>query len=81
MNVKYKLHGILFEGDSKKASTNLRDHGISFKTASEVFHDPFVQVVDEAGNVAVDDSDGHYYAVTSKDHSIYLPVVLRNNHP
>jgi uncharacterized DUF497 family protein len=47
MNAKYKLHGILFEWDSKKASTNLKDHGISFETASEVFHDPFVQVVDE----------------------------------
>lgn len=47
MNVRYKLHGTLFEWDSKKASTNLQDHGISFETASEIFHDPFVQVVDE----------------------------------
>ena len=54
MNVKYKLHGILFEWDSKKASANLKDHGISFETASEVFLDPFVQVVDEE---IVDDED------------------------
>ncbi len=47
MNVKYKLHGINFEWDSYKAAANLEKHGISFETASEVFHDPFVQVVDE----------------------------------
>ena len=47
MNVKYKLHGILFEWDSHKASTNLEKHSISFETAGEIFHDPFVQVVDE----------------------------------
>ena len=47
MNIKYTLHGIDFEWDSQKASANLQKHGISFETACEVFHDPFVQVVDE----------------------------------
>ena len=47
MNIKYTLHGIHFEWDSLKASANLQKHGISFETACEVFHDPFVQVVDE----------------------------------
>lgn len=47
MDIKYTLHGIYFEWDSQKASTNLQKHGITFSTACQVFHDPFVQVVDE----------------------------------
>ena len=43
----------------------------------------FVQVVDEAGNVSVDDNGGRYYPiiVPPQDHFIYLPVVLRSSHP
>jgi len=37
----------------------------------------FVQVVDEAGNVAVDDNDEGYYEVGPGGYSVYLPVVLR----
>jgi uncharacterized DUF497 family protein len=47
MNSEYTLHGIHFEWDSRKASANLHKHGITFETACEVFHDPFVLVVDE----------------------------------
>jgi uncharacterized protein len=48
MDIKYTLHGITFEWDSHKAAINRRRHpGISFEMACEVFHDPFVQVVDE----------------------------------
>jgi len=47
MNTKYTFHGIHFEWDSQKASANLHKHGISFETACEVFHDPFVQMVAE----------------------------------
>ena len=37
-------------------------------------------VVDEAGNVAVDDNNGSYYAaVASVEFSVYLPVVLRDH--
>jgi hypothetical protein len=40
----------------------------------------FVQAVDEAGNVAVDDKDGTYYAIrTVEDKYIYLPLVLCNH--
>jgi len=42
MDVKYALHGINFEWDSKKAAANLRKHTISFEFACEVFFDPFV---------------------------------------
>jgi hypothetical protein len=45
MTVSYTLRGIRFEWDSRKASLNLRDHGINFETACEVFFDPLVSVV------------------------------------
>jgi uncharacterized DUF497 family protein len=35
-------HGIQFEWDDDKASSNLEKHGVSFETACEVFFDPFV---------------------------------------
>lgn len=47
MNIQYTLQGIRFEWDAQKASINYHKHGISFQTACEVFHDPFIQVVDE----------------------------------
>jgi hypothetical protein len=42
MSVSYSLHGIQFEWDNRKASANLRKHGIAFETACEAFFDPFV---------------------------------------
>ncbi len=75
MNVKYKLHGILFEWDSKKASTNLEKHGIYFETASEVFHDPFVQVVDEE---IVDDEEREVVIGMTVDwRLLYVVYVIR----
>jgi uncharacterized DUF497 family protein len=75
MNVKYKLHGILFEWDSKKAFTNLQDHGISFETASEVFHDPFVQVVDE--EIVDDEEREAVIAMTVDWRLLYVIYVIR----
>ncbi len=46
----------------------------------------FVQVVDKAGNVAINDNKGHYYTLTPPlplatgrpiDRRIYLPIVTR----
>ncbi len=45
---------IEFEWDQKKADLNLRKHGVSFETATEVFFDPH-QVVSENYHY---DSDG-----------------------
>ncbi|HMQ51402.1 MAG TPA: BrnT family toxin [Anaerolineae bacterium] len=47
MKVSYSLHGLDFEWDSHKATSNLRKHGVSLESAGEVFHDPFIQLVDE----------------------------------
>jgi uncharacterized DUF497 family protein len=46
MDVEHWLNGICFEWDRRKAAANARKHGVSFKTASEVFFDPFVYFVD-----------------------------------
>jgi len=48
MDASYTFQGLDFEWDTRKASTNLRKHRISFETACQVFLDPFVYVV-EAG--------------------------------
>jgi len=46
MKVRYSYPGIRFEWDSRKASGNLKKHGIPFETASEAFLDPFARIVD-----------------------------------
>lgn len=46
MDVSHALHDIKFEWNSRKASTNLRKHGVSFETACEAFFDPFFRVED-----------------------------------
>lgn len=46
MDVEYWLNGICFAWDRRKAAANLRKHGVGFKTACEVFFDPFVSFVD-----------------------------------
>ena len=47
MHIKYVLHEINFEWDSKKATTNLRKHNISFELACEAFFDPFVIYIED----------------------------------
>jgi hypothetical protein len=77
MNVKYKLHGITFEWDSRKASTNLEKHGISFETASEVFHDPFVQVTDE--EIVEDEEREAVIGMTVDWRLVYVVYVMRED--
>ena len=43
MNFEYRLSGIVFAWDSRKAASNRRKHDIDFKTACEVFLDPFIK--------------------------------------
>ena len=47
MNIRYTLHNIVFEWDSKKAVANFRKHKIKFELACEAFFDPFVCYLDE----------------------------------
>ncbi|MBW3088519.1 BrnT family toxin [Bifidobacterium sp. 82T24] len=42
----YNSNTILrFTWDDNKAAINIRKHGISFKEASSVFHDPYARVI------------------------------------
>ena len=52
MKVTYILQGIEFEWDPRKAATNIKDHGIAFETACEVFLDPFVFALEESAHPA-----------------------------
>jgi len=45
MDVAYRLSGISFVWDRRKAQANLRKHGIAFETACEVFLDPFIHLI------------------------------------
>ena len=45
MDVAYRLSGIDFVWDRKKAGPNLRKHGIAFETACEIFFDPFITFI------------------------------------
>ena len=45
MNVEYRLSDIKFIWDSRKAAVNRRKHNVDFKTACEVFLDPFIRYV------------------------------------
>ncbi|MFZ1238042.1 MAG: BrnT family toxin [Anaerolineae bacterium] len=60
MDARYRLHGITFEWDIAKAVVNLHKHRILFESACEVFHDPFVYVVeaDEAEEESRDKAIG-----------------------
>ena len=75
MNVEYTLHGLHFEWDSQKASANLHKHGISFETACEVFHDPFVQMVDE--EVVDDEVREAVVGMTVNWRLVYVVYVFR----
>ncbi|RIZ71866.1 MAG: BrnT family toxin [Methylococcales bacterium] len=44
--MRYIQNGIEFEWDDKKALSNIKKHGISFKEACDAFFDPFFQTVD-----------------------------------
>ncbi|MDZ7292655.1 MAG: BrnT family toxin [candidate division KSB1 bacterium] len=39
--------GLRFEWDSKKAETNIKNHGVTFVEASTVFADPLARIKDD----------------------------------
>ncbi len=47
---RWAVHGIQFEWNLGKASSNERKHGVDFETAAKVFFDPFIQVRDATGD-------------------------------
>jgi hypothetical protein len=67
------------DGDGIWASTSLTESGNSWTGRFSASADTefFVQVVDEAGNVAVSDNNGRYFKPGEGHFGIYLPLVLR----
>lgn len=43
MDVTYRLQGVAFEWDERKARSNVEKHGVTFEEAAEAFFDPFYQ--------------------------------------
>lgn len=75
MNIEYTLHGIHFEWDNQKAAVNVYKHGIRFETVCEVFHDPFVQAVDE--EMVDDEMREAVIGMTVDWRIVYVVYVLR----
>ena len=46
MTTHYELHGVSFEWDNDKATTNRHKHLVDFEAACEVFLDPFLRPAD-----------------------------------
>jgi uncharacterized DUF497 family protein len=77
MKVSYSLHGLNFEWDSRKAATNVRKHGLSFESACEVFHDPFIQLVGE--EIVVGELREAVIGMTVDWRLLYVVYVLRED--
>ncbi len=75
MKINYQLNKIAFEWDSNKAEINLRKHGVSFETASEVFEDPFLQVIDE--QIIDNELREVVIGITSTWRLLYVVYVMR----
>ena len=77
MDVRYSLHNITFEWDSRKADTNFRKHGISFELACDAFFDPFVYYVSE--EMVNDELRESIIGMTANWRLIYVVYILRGD--
>jgi uncharacterized DUF497 family protein len=77
MNVRYTLHGIAFEWDSRKAAANFRKHEVSFELACEAFFDPFVCYLDE--EVVDGELRESMIGLTTTWQLLYVLYVLRDD--
>lgn len=50
MDVRHELCGTTFVWNDDKARLNVRNHGVAFEQAAEVFFDPFFRLVDASRN-------------------------------
>jgi len=50
MDVRHELNGTTFVWNVEKARLNVRNHGVAFEQAAEVFFDPFFRLVDAGRN-------------------------------
>lgn len=78
LDVSHILNEILFEWDSRKATTNLRKHGLSLETACEAFFDPFILIVDEEEYVAGEQRE-KVIGLTRNWRLLYVVYVMRED--
>jgi uncharacterized DUF497 family protein len=77
MDARYKLRGIIFEWDRRKAAANLRKHGISFELACEAFFDPFLHNLDE--QIVDGEQRETIIGITSSWRLLYVVYVLQDD--
>jgi hypothetical protein len=77
MNVRYTLHNIAFEWDSRKAAANFRKHEISFELACEAFFDPFVFYLND--EMVNDELRETIIGLTTTWQLLYVVYVLRGD--
>ena len=77
-DVAHIVHEILFEWNSRKATINLKKHGLSLETACEAFFDPFLFVVDEEEYVAGELRE-RVIGLTRDWRLIYVVYVMRED--
>ncbi|MFQ5418765.1 MAG: BrnT family toxin [Anaerolineae bacterium] len=74
MNIRYTLHNISFEWDSRKAAANAQKHEISFESACEALFDPCVFYLDD--EVINDEVRETIIGMTANWRLLYVVYVL-----
>ena len=77
MNVRYTLHNIAFEWDSRKAAANFRKHDVSFELACEAFFDPFVCYLED--EIVAGEQRETIIGLTTSWKLLYIIYVLRDD--
>ncbi|MFQ5434890.1 MAG: BrnT family toxin [Anaerolineae bacterium] len=77
MNIRYTLHNISFEWDSRKAAANAQKHEISFESACEALFDPFVFYLDD--EVINDEVRETIIGMTANWRLLYVVYVLHGD--
>lgn len=77
MNETYYHQGINFEWDAEKEYSNRKKHGIEFRTACELFVDPFLMPVEDW----LEEGERRYHAIgmTSNWQTLFAAFVWRGN--
>ncbi|MCX6029353.1 MAG: BrnT family toxin [Chloroflexi bacterium] len=70
MAVTYRLQGVAFEWDERKARINAEKHGVTFEEAAEAFFDPFYQT----GGAATSDEQRDFILGYSLSQNLLLVI-------
>ncbi|MCB0000237.1 MAG: BrnT family toxin [Anaerolineales bacterium] len=77
MNERIHYQGINFEWDADKAYANFKKHGIDFRTAVELFFDPFLMALEDK----IEEGELRHHAVglTKNWQVIFVAFVWRGD--